>query len=63
MKLPGNQKVWVTIKDEHGRAKWVIASDPARVNYILYRVLKDKLEKEKVSKNPGDFERITGVKT
>lgn len=63
MKLPGGQKIWVTIRDERGREKWIIASDPARVNYILYEVRGGKPEKVKVSKNPGDFERITGVRT
>ena len=62
MKLPKGQKLWETICDEKGRVKWAITSDPARTNYILYKVDGETVEKVKSAASPGGFEKIVGVR-
>lgn len=58
MKLPKDQKLWASYSDERGRVKWLIASDPARITYILYRVDKGELKLIKKAKSPREFEKI-----
>lgn len=40
-KIPKNQTLWVTYKDEHGKTKQIITSDEMRKKYYLYDVAKD----------------------
>lgn len=41
IKIPKNQTLWVTYKDEHDRTKQIITSDEMRKKYYLYDVAKD----------------------
>ena len=63
MKLPKGQILWETIRDEKGRVKWAITSDPARTVYYLYSVSGDATVA--VTKKVGSlkgFEKYTGVR-
>lgn len=53
IKVPKNQILWVTRKDENQTPKYIITSDNQRTKYILYKVLNDgSLEKIKTAKEP-----------
>lgn len=62
MKLQKGQRLWVTIRDEKRRVKWAITSDPARINYILYKIYGGELKQVKKASSPLIFQKITGVK-
>lgn len=64
MKLPKGQVLWETIRDEKGRVKWVITSDPARTVYYLYSVGTDGSTVAVTKKvgSPRSFEKYTGVR-
>ena len=42
IKIPKNQILWVTYKDEHGNTKQIITSDEMRKKYYLYNVSEDR---------------------
>ena len=62
MKLPKCQILWETIRDEKGRVKWAIASDPARTVYILYRVYGQDAKKVRSASSPMGFEKEIGAR-
>lgn len=41
IKIPKNQILWVTYKDEHNNIKQIITSDEMRKKYYLYDVAED----------------------
>lgn len=58
MKPPKGQKLWVTYRDERGRVRYAITSDPLRSYYILWKVYGDDMKKVKQAKSPKDFDAI-----
>ena len=63
MKIPKGQILWETIRDEKGRVKWAITSDPARTTYYLYSVSEDAtVAVTKKVGSPKGFEKYTGVR-
>lgn len=59
VKLPKNQKLWVSVYDTEHRLKYIITSDYARTKYNRYNVTKTgDLEKVGSSANPKELERI-----
>lgn len=62
MRIPKGQKLWVTIRDEKRRVKLAITSDPARSNYILYKVYGSEAKQIKKASSPLIFQKITGVR-
>ena len=41
IKIPKNQILWVTYKDEYDKTKQIITSDEMRKKYYLYNVSED----------------------
>ena len=63
MKLHKGQILWETIRDEKGRVKWAITSDPARTMYYLYSVSgKNTVAVTKKVGSPKGFEKYTGTR-
>lgn len=63
MRIPKGQKLWETIRDEKGRVKWAITSDPARTVYYLYSVSGETtVAVTKKTGSPAGFEKYTGVR-
>ena len=59
MKLPKNQKLWVSVYDTNCQLKYIITSDYARTKYNRYNVTKSgELEKVGTAENPKELERI-----
>lgn len=58
MRVPKGQKLWVTYRDERGRVRYAITSDPLRLNYILWKVYGDDMKKVKQAKSPKEFDAI-----
>lgn len=61
IKLPLNQKQWASYRDEKGQVRWIIASDPLRINYILYEVRGGEVKKSMSAKSPKAFEKVIGM--
>ena len=62
VKLPKDQLLWETIRDERGRVVWAICSDAMRSVYILYKVYGSELKKMKTAKSPAEFEKTVEVR-
>lgn len=60
VKIPANQKLWMTRYDGRGNPLWIIASDALLTKYYLYRVEDGKAVKVKTGKSPKDFEEEVG---
>ena len=59
MKLPKNQKLWVSVYDTNRQLKYILTSDYARTKYNRYNATKDgELEKVGSSANPKELERL-----
>ena len=59
VKVPKNQKLWVSFYDTEHKLKYIITSDYARTKYNRYNVTKDgSLEKVGSSANPKELERL-----
>jgi hypothetical protein len=63
VKLPKGQLLWETIRDEKGRVKWAITSDPARTVYYLYSVSGETtVAVTKKVGSPKGSEKYTGTR-
>lgn len=57
IKIPKNQILWVTYKDERNNIKQVITSDEMRKKYYLYDVTEDGLLTKIETNNSPIFEK------
>ena len=57
MKIPSNEKLWLTITSESNKT-YIVTSNKDRSTYFLYLVNEDKLEKVGKGKNPPELEKL-----
>ena len=57
MKIPSNEKLWLTITSESNKT-YIVTSNKDRSTYFLYLVNEDKLEKVGKGKNPPEVEKL-----
>lgn len=59
VKIPKNQKLWLSVYDANSNLKYIITSDYARTKYNRYNINKDgSLTKAGTAINPKELERL-----